>query len=66
MTFSGKIGPLFDSYGHSYVKNDQKLFLPWISTYNMTQNGQKLGLFLSFQAQNLPKMAFYNIAFTKK
>ena len=26
MTFLGKIGPLFDSYGHSYVKNYQNDF----------------------------------------
>ena len=37
MTFSGKIGPSFDSYGHSYVKNDQKVFLPWISTSDLSR-----------------------------
>ena len=66
MTFSGKIGPSFNSHGHSYIKNDQTLFLPWISTFNMTQKGQKRVYFGPFRPKIDPKMVSYKITFTKK
>ena len=43
MTVSGKIGPSFDSYGHSYVKNDQKIFLPWIFNIQYDPKWTKIG-----------------------
>ena len=66
MTFSGKIGPSFDSYGHSYVKNDQKLFLPWIATSNIPQTDKNWAYFGLFRPKIDQKMGSYKITFTKK
>ena len=60
MTFSAKTWPSFDSYGHLYVKKLPKSFSPWISTSNMTQNGQNWVYFGPFRPKIEPKIVSYN------
>ena len=69
MTFSAKIWPSFDSYGHLHVKKLPKSFSPWISTSNMTQNGQKwtkIGSILVLLGPKLTKNGFVSHTFYQK
>ena len=66
MTFSGNIGPSFDSYGHLHVKNYQNHFYHAYQHPMWPKMDKNWVYFGPFRAKIDPNMVSYNITFTKK
>ena len=66
MTFSAKIWPSFDSYGHLHVKNYQNHFHHGYQHPIWPKMDKNWVYFGPFRPKIDPKMVSYNITFTKK